>query len=58
MYAGAWIETEEECPECSSPDTVENANTGLLYCEECEGEVMVSDADRAPREFLIFSSLA
>lgn len=57
MYAGAWIETEQECPECSSPDTVENANMDTLYCEECEGEVAIYDAE-APTEFLIFSSMA
>ncbi len=58
MYAGAWVETQKDCPECSSPDTVENANRGLLYCEGCEGEMKLGEIKAAPDEFLVFSSIA
>lgn len=58
MYVGAWVETEENCPECSSPDTVENANRGLLYCKSCEKEIKLSEITAAPSEFLVFSNIA
>mgnify|MGYP002338712791 CR=1 FL=1 len=58
MYPGAWIETAVECPECSSTDTVENANRGLLYCKGCEKEIRLGETMAAPEEFLVFSSIA
>jgi hypothetical protein len=58
MYPGAWVETQEDCPECSSPDTVENANRGLIYCKGCDEEMRPGEATKAPDEFLVFSSIA
>lgn len=58
MYAGAWVETGENCPECRSSDTVENANRGLLYCRVCQKEMKLSEITAAPSEFLVFSNIA
>ncbi len=58
MYAGGWIETENDCPECSSPDTVENANRELLCCKDCEAELRLTEMTEAPDEFLVFSNLS
>jgi ribosomal protein L37AE/L43A len=56
MYAGAWVDTEKQCPECGSQDTVRNANRGLLCCEGCGEEMRLGEVKTAPDEFIIFSS--